>query len=53
MVASQNGHVEVVDQLLQHGASVNVQEEVSFIYHNTYTTHEIHPTCRMEPVRCL
>ena len=27
-----NGHVEVVDKLLQHGARVNLQEEVSFIY---------------------
>ena len=38
MVASQNGHVEVVGKLLQHGARVNLQEEVSFIYyrHNTH-----------------
>ena len=29
MVASQNGHVEVVDKLLQHGASVDLQSKVS------------------------
>ena len=28
MVASQNGHVEVIDQLLQHGARVDLQKEV-------------------------
>ncbi|CAI8029379.1 Ankyrin repeat domain-containing protein 29, partial [Geodia barretti] len=27
MVASQNGHVEVVDKLLQHGATVDLQKE--------------------------
>ena len=29
MVASQTGHVEVVDELLQHGARVNLREKVS------------------------
>ena len=29
MYASDNGHVEVVDKLLQHGATVNLQDEVS------------------------
>ena len=29
MVAVQNGHVEVVDTLLQHGASVDSQNNVS------------------------
>ena len=29
MVASQNGHVEAVDKLLQHGASVDLQSKVS------------------------
>ena len=29
MVASQNGQVEVVDKLLQHGARVDLQEKVS------------------------
>ena len=29
MVASQNGHVEVVDKLLQHGAIVDLQNGVS------------------------
>ena len=28
MVASQNGHVEVVNMLLQHGARVDLQKEV-------------------------
>ena len=28
MEASQNGHVEVVDKLLQHGATVDLQEKV-------------------------
>ena len=28
MVASNNGHVEVVDKLLQHGARVDLQNEV-------------------------
>ena len=36
MFASQNGHVEVVDTLLQHGASVDLQSNVSayaIVYH--------------------
>ena len=28
MVVSQNGHVEVIDQLLQYGARVDLQKEV-------------------------
>ena len=28
MVASQNGHVEVVDKLVQHGATVDLQTKV-------------------------
>ena len=28
MLASQNGHVEVVNMLLQHGARVDLQDEV-------------------------
>ena len=32
MVASDNGHVEVVDKLLQHGARVDLQTEVLFIF---------------------
>ena len=31
-VASGNGHVEVVNILLQNGAHVDVQEEVSFTF---------------------
>ena len=29
MKASHNGHVEVVDMLLQHGAMVDMQDKVS------------------------
>ena len=29
MAASQNGHVEVVDKLLQHGATVDLLDKVS------------------------
>ena len=29
MVTSQNGHIEVVDKLLRHGASVDLQKKVS------------------------
>ena len=29
MVASRDGHVEVVDKLLQHGATVDLQAQVS------------------------
>ena len=32
MIASQNGHVEVVNILLQNGAHVDVQEEVSLTF---------------------
>ena len=31
MMASQYGHVEVVDKLLKHGAIVDLQEKVCFI----------------------
>ena len=34
MVASQYGHVEVVDKLLQHGATVDLQ-------HTVVTTHTV------------
>ena len=30
MFASQNGHVEVVDKLLQHGATVDLQNVVHY-----------------------
>ena len=30
MLASQNGHVEVVDKLLQHGATVDLQKVVHY-----------------------
>ena len=39
MAASQNGHVDVVDKLLQCGARVNLQKEVSYIYHKHNNTH--------------
>ena len=39
MVASQNGHVEVVDKLLQHGANVDLQKKVYIrsTHHTVYT----------------
>ena len=37
MAASVNGHIEVVDKLLQHGARVNLQEEVSFRHNSHYS----------------
>ena len=33
MYASQNGHVEVVDTFLQHGASVELPNNVSALTH--------------------
>ena len=36
MLASRNGHVDVVDKLLQHGASVDLQNEVG-IYMTLYS----------------
>ena len=46
MVASQNGHVEVVDKLLQHGAKADLQEKVSRMYlfaspHNFIMFHDL------------
>ena len=35
MAASQIGHVEVVDKLLQHGATVDLQTEVHTLYVHT------------------
>ena len=35
MYASRNGHVEVVDKLLQHGATVDLQKEVHTLYVHT------------------
>ena len=32
MMASQNGHVEVVDMLLQHGAMVDMQNKVQHVF---------------------
>ena len=32
MVASQDGHIEMVDKLLQHGAKADLQEKVSGMY---------------------
>ena len=32
MFASQNGHVEVVDRLLQHGATVDLHNKVFIVY---------------------
>ena len=35
MYASRNGHVEVVDKLLQHGARVDLQSKVCFTFQNS------------------
>ena len=32
MIASENGHVEVVDMLLQHGAMVDMPNKVQHIF---------------------
>ena len=40
MYASQNGHVEVVDKLLQHGARIDLQSKVCFTFQNSlFLTH--------------
>ena len=48
MKAARNGHIEVVDKLLQHGARVDLQKEVS--YNTLHMHYETQPTCRVEPV---
>ena len=40
MYASQNGHMEVVDKLLQHGARVDLQNKVSRILSSSHTCCE-------------
>ena len=44
MVASGNGHVEVVDKLLQHGATVDLQKEVHTLF-STYTMQSTANVC--------
>ena len=39
MVASHNGHVEVVDKLIQHGARVDLKDNVCVII--TYVNHHL------------
>ena len=47
-MASQNGYVEVVDKLLQHGARVDLQQNVCVINPlHTRTTSPINSTDRM------
>ena len=41
MYASYNGHVEVVDKLLQHGARPDLQNEVYPIIH-LFSKHTFH-----------
>ena len=36
MIASYNGHVDVVNVLLKHGASVHLQSKVAQVYHFTF-----------------
>ena len=43
MVASQYGHVEAVDKLLQHGATVDLQKEVHTLY--------VHMQCKQTRVQ--
>ena len=38
MIASQNGHVEVVNRLLEHGASVDLQGKVHIIQYTLCVT---------------
>ena len=48
MIASQNRHVEVVDTLLQHGASVDLQNNVSakvFYYALYIMCNKYIPSC--------
>ena len=42
MAASQNGHVEVVNMLLQHGARVDLQKEVYTCFFVNYPIY-YHP----------
>ena len=44
MAASRNGHVEVVDKLLQHGATVDLKKEVI----TTLCMHLCSATCKNE-----
>ena len=50
MYASENGHVEVVDKLLQHGATVDLQKEVHTLYvHNAMQAN----TCAKRNLRTV
>ena len=40
MAASLNGHVEVVDKLLQHGATVDLQDKV-YQLQNTFDNNQL------------
>ena len=51
MVASQNGHVEVVDKLLQHGARVDLQIEVGFTNYGNHSLSELMFTVKVLCVR--
>ena len=39
MLASRNGHVEVVDKLLQHGATVDLQKVVHYNTQQMLVSH--------------
>ena len=43
MVASRNGHGEVVDKLLQHGAKIDLQKEVSRNVVHLVVTYDVLP----------
>ena len=50
MAASQEGHVAVVDKLLQHGATVDMQTEVHTLYvHNAMQAN----TCAKRNLRTV
>ena len=52
MYASQDGHVQVVDELLQHGARVDLQDEVSSFSYSVASVELL--TCSViKPHACL
>ena len=57
MTASLNGHVEVVDRLIQHGARVDLQSEVNYTNEVQNTQRSIRKcnnnrTCKVVDASC-
>ena len=57
MLASQEGHVEVVDRLIQHGATVDLQREVNYTTEVQNTQRSIRKcnnnrTCKVVDASC-